>query len=1220
MAFLYPECGLYYVVSFNGSPQRLYLPQVNLQAHATILSTTSRTVLTQTFTNPSDTKGIRETTYTFPLYDGVSVVGFVCQVGNRKIVGEVKEKEKARADFSEAAARGETAGLFEQLPDASDAFTTTIANIPPGADVVVTITYLGELKHDMEVDGTRFTIPTKIHPRYGTPSFAMGRPTDPFAPGPKPGVNAQPKGIFIAIDAEVPDGSFIQKITSPSHPIAVSMGTTSVAPRAEPSMNKASATLSLDRASLDVDFVLHIVAKDTGTPKAVLETHPTIPQQRALMATLVPKFALPAQRPEIVFVCDRSGSMHGTRIQLATQALKVFLKSLPVGVKFNICSFGTRYSFLWDKSVSYSQETLNEAMAHVENFDSSFGGTEMYRPLEETLERRYKDIPLEVMLITDGDIWDQQRLFGMLNRKIGEDKAPIRVFTLGIGTGASNALIEGVAKAGNGFSQAVAEGERFDAKVVRMLKGALSPHLSNCQLEVKWAGKPAVPDETEDDFEVVTKVTDELLVRPEEDDNNEKEEKEKNRDKAPMSLFDPSADPDKDVVMSDDLTGEARFAHLPFILPPKLLQAPQAISSLFAFNRTTVYLLLGPDTPQSPPESITLRADSELGPLALEIPVQVHEKPGETIHQLAAKKAISELEQGRGWLPEARDVVSETLLKEKYESRFSDMVEREAVRLGVKFQVGGKWCSFVAVEKKEAEKSESDDTVSEKDYEWLDDASTLSDATPGSNPYDRDASASTAAWRARQVSTPRAGQTTRKCKLSAGGGTSLFGSSSQPGCAPQSFSVSQPSGAAKLSFGALHAFRAASAAKPSFFGGHSQPSGFGAPSQPSGAASLFGVPPQPSRAASLFGAPPQPYGPALPFETQQFSVAAPSPIERGENAPQLMAQTDRLAAQSTAFASSNKKSSSSAGFLSSVSSLFGQQSGPSPQAQRQRQLQPQMQAQAQAQIPSPAPAAFNSPAAAANPPPPTGLFGSANPQAQPQMQAQISTPSPATSNFPAACSCPLPPTDLFGSASANQFDSRGLFGSASSFAPVSGFPQGYLPPVGSPFGSSGPAATHPPLPKDIFANDSRGLFGSASASAPMSAKGSAFGSSVPSAAHHYPLPPPNKSMTNEDILDIIVRLQTFEGFWEYSSALLTALTLDEKEVKKAMASLADLTEKQVKQKAFMTCLVIAFLEFKLAGKKDVWDLIAEKARNWLDGVEGVGNKGEWKSVAVRCLG
>jgi hypothetical protein len=507
-------CGLYYNTPLRRVLHRTYLPQVELEAHATILATTSRTVLTQTFVNPSAEKGIREVRYTFPLYDGVSVVGFTCHVGDRTIVGEVKEKEKARAVFQEAVAKGETAGLLEQLPDASDVFTTTVGNVAPGATLVVKITYLGELKHDMEVDGTRFTIPNIICPRYGS---------YPGTLRPSTAENATGRGISIIVDAEMADGSFIQRLQSPTHPIAMNMGTTSVAPDAEPTMTKASATLSLGTAELDKDFVLQIIAKNSGVPKAVLETHPTIPNHRALMATLVPRFALPPEKPELVFVCDRSGSMSGSNITLVVQALKVFLKSLPVGVKFNICSFGSKHSFLWEKSVTYSQQTLDEAIRHADGFSANYGGTEMLAPLRRTIEQRYKDIPLDIMLLTDGEIWNQQNLFEYLNWAVTEDKAPVRIFTLGIGNGVSHALIEGIAKAGNGFSQSVGQGEKMDTKVVRMLKGALSPHINDYTLEVRYTQDGAT-SEDDDDFVIVEKVADSLKVKLDLNDTNTQNE------------------------------------------------------------------------------------------------------------------------------------------------------------------------------------------------------------------------------------------------------------------------------------------------------------------------------------------------------------------------------------------------------------------------------------------------------------------------------------------------------------------------------------------------------------------------------------------------------------------------------------------------------------------------------------------------------------------------
>jgi hypothetical protein len=711
-------CGLYYNFESYGHIQKTYLPQVELQAHATVLATTARTVLTQTFLNPSTEKGIREVRYTFPLYDGVSVVGFTCQVGGRTIVGEVKEKEKARAVYKEAVAKGQTAGLFEQLPDASDVFTTTVGNIPPGAKVMIVITYLGELKHDMEVDGIRFTIPTIICPRYGNYPGGL-QPTSAVTVG--------ASGISITVDADMADGSFIQKIQSPTHPISMTMGTTSIAPDAEPTMSRASASLTLGTAELDEDFVVQVIAKNTGVPRAVLENHPTIPNHRALMATLVPRFALPAEKPELVFICDRSGSMNPQRMRLAIQALKVFLKSLPVGVKFNICSFGTRYSFLWEKSVTYSQETLDEAIRHAESFASNYGGTEMLEPVKATIDQRYKDMPLDVVLLTDGEIWHQQKLFSYLNKAVTESKAPIRIFTLGIGNGVSHALIEGVAKAGNGFSQTVGEGEKMDTKVVRMLKGALSPHVNDYTLEVKYAN--ATSDGEDEDFEIIERVIDSLKVKLDlsdreaeakkvSDDQAARDMTTDRKQKMPISLFDTSADLDKAEFSEDDDTGEQKYAHLPNVAVPKIIQAPQNIPSLFAFNRTTAYLLLGPDAPKTTPKSVVLRGTSTHGPLELEIPIQILDQPGETFHQLAAKKAISELEQGRGWLSDAKDEAG-VLLKTKFEGRFDDMVEREAVRLGVQFQVGGKWCSFVAVESNERAKEQA--KAEAANWAWLED-------------------------------------------------------------------------------------------------------------------------------------------------------------------------------------------------------------------------------------------------------------------------------------------------------------------------------------------------------------------------------------------------------------------------------------------------------------------------------------------------------------------
>ncbi|KAL8838521.1 MAG: hypothetical protein Q9170_002101 [Blastenia crenularia] len=674
--------------SFYVGRQKNYLPQVQLESHTAILSNTSRTTLKQTFSN-STSQDVKECTYMFPMYDGVSVVAFICRIGSRVLRGVVKERSQAKATFDAAVSRGESAGLLERLPEASDVFSTRLGNIPANEKVHVEISYVGELKHDAEADGIRFTIPTRIAPRYGTLESTQS----------KEGSSVQEKGgMSIIVDASVAKGSFIRGIQSPTHPIAVTMGSTSTSGDADPEMHQASATLSLGSTELDKDFVLIVLTKEIGTPKAILESHPNLPNQRALMLTLVPKFSLPPISPEIVFVADRSGSMQGN-VPTLISALKVFIKSLPVGVKFNICSFGSRHAFLWPKSQAYSRDSMNEALAHVQAFGADFGGTETFSALEATIDNRYGDIPCEVMLLTDGDIWNQLELFTFLNSEVKKSNSSLRVFALGIGNGVSHALIEGVARAGNGFAQTVDNNEKLDSKVIRMLKGGLSPHTTDYSLEVKYENE-------DDDFDIVDKVTDALKVMLSEEAAKDKpeEEKEKKENK-PTSFFSTSpgiSGPEKPPSAEND--NKDPFAHLPTISVPKIIQAPQTIPPLFPFSRTSVYLLFSGESAQKTPKSVTLRAKSEHSPLELEIPVEVLTTPGKTIHQLAARKAIQELEEGRGWIYEAKDKDNiEKSVKDLHPSRFDEMVQREAVRIGVRYQVGGKWCSFVAVKDNDKE-------------------------------------------------------------------------------------------------------------------------------------------------------------------------------------------------------------------------------------------------------------------------------------------------------------------------------------------------------------------------------------------------------------------------------------------------------------------------------------------------------------------------------------
>ena len=701
------HCGCFIYVE----RQPTYIPLKSFHAHTTIIAGSSRTTLTQTFENPNTDKGLEELRYAFPLYDGVSVVKFTCHVGERVIQGQVFEKAKAKEVYEKAKDEGRLAGLLEQHSDAADVFEAKIGNVAAGETVKVEIEYLGELAHDAETDSVRFTIPTKISPRYGFLAMPGSSQIGAFAFNSRDGE----KPFSVTVDAQMPDGSTIKSVQSPSHPISVQIGYSSKdASSGEPSFQKASASLSLGSVELDKDFIIQVAASKLGEPSAVLETHPTIPNQRAIMTTLVPKFNLTPGRPEIVFLCDRSGSMqNGQRIENLKSALQIFLKSLPVGVKFNICSFGRHFEFLWDRSQNYDQASLDKATAYVDTFSANFGGTHIYEPLEKAFEQRYKDMNLEVFLLTDGQIWDQDKLFKAINDHVAQTQGAIRLFTLGIGSDYSSSLVEGVARAGNGFSQSVAENEQMTKKVVRMLKASLMPHIKDYTLEIKYGSSPEDTQDTDDeDFEIIEKMTDCLNVGTESTESDTDKSAPEPEKKKPISLFNPaSTDDDGDAVIPNaQKSAVAKYDHLPAVTTPKYLQAPCQLPPLFPFNRTTAYVLLSDDPPKGrQPRSVLLKGTSPDGPLELEIPITVIPEPGETIHQLAARKAMKELEEGRGWIFNAKNEQGTKLLKDEFDGRFPDMVEREGVRLGLKYQIAGKWCSFAAEEVTDGVSSQSNE-------------------------------------------------------------------------------------------------------------------------------------------------------------------------------------------------------------------------------------------------------------------------------------------------------------------------------------------------------------------------------------------------------------------------------------------------------------------------------------------------------------------------------
>lgn len=69
------------------------------------------------------------------------------------------------------------------------------------------------------------------------------------------------------------------------------------------------------------------------------------------------------------------------RMEVAIQALDLFIRSLPKGCKFSIISFGSCWEAIQPSVMDYNDETSRESIEKLKQFEADLEGTEILQPL-----------------------------------------------------------------------------------------------------------------------------------------------------------------------------------------------------------------------------------------------------------------------------------------------------------------------------------------------------------------------------------------------------------------------------------------------------------------------------------------------------------------------------------------------------------------------------------------------------------------------------------------------------------------------------------------------------------------------------------------------------------------------------------------------------------------------------------------------------------------------
>lgn len=436
------------------------IPLQGVRVEASIQDFCSRVILTQRYIN-TESHPV-EAVYVFPLDEAAAVSGFAAIVDGIEIMGEVKQRDEAFETYDDALASGHGAYLLDQ--EKPDVFTASIGNLPPGKEVLVKLTYVTELAP--EDDGLRFVLPSTVSPRYAPAEdqIAVGRsPAEAVNP---PLAWSVPYGLELSVAIEM--AGALRSVESPSHPIALELHGT-----------KAMVRLGERTSAMDRDFVLLVRVDEPERPRAWIEE--TSDGETVAMVAFQPKLNTEQAPCELIFLVDRSGSMMGSSIEQARNALQLCMRSLSEHTRFNIVGFGSSYESLFPESLPYNEETLAKASDHIRSLQADLGGTEILSPLESVLSAPPSaELARQLFILTDGQVSNTEAVIA----RIRKHSDTTRVFTFGIGAGASHHLVRGMARAGEGAAEFISPGERMEGKVMRQLKRALVPALT--QVQIDW--------------------------------------------------------------------------------------------------------------------------------------------------------------------------------------------------------------------------------------------------------------------------------------------------------------------------------------------------------------------------------------------------------------------------------------------------------------------------------------------------------------------------------------------------------------------------------------------------------------------------------------------------------------------------------------------------------------------------------------------------------------
>jgi Ca-activated chloride channel homolog len=412
------------------------------------------------------TRKTLETTYTFPMGWGATFMDLSVEIGGKRLSGVVTEKKEAEDRYEKAISEGDAPIMLEKNSDGL--YTVNLGNLKPKEEAVIEYSYSQLLR--FEEGHVRLTLPTTIAPRYGDSAQGgikkhQGVETDFLVEYP------------FTLSLLLAGGIEKATIECPSHQVQITKQENGV-------------EIGLVRSGfLDRDFILNLSKLENQSFFIVTPDKKMDPEACTVLASFCPP-ALANQKEtnaDIKILVDCSGSMEGDSIESAKRALHHVLSNLREDDRFSYSLFGSKVKHEFSSLKPVNQFNIGTASLLVSNTKADMGGTEIEDALLSTFKLKGTEKKADVLLITDGEVWDTSNIIAAAK------KSGHRIFAIGVGTSPAETLLRELAETTGGACELVSPKEDIETAIVRMFNRIHLPRAK--EIEINW-GTDETPEWT----------------------------------------------------------------------------------------------------------------------------------------------------------------------------------------------------------------------------------------------------------------------------------------------------------------------------------------------------------------------------------------------------------------------------------------------------------------------------------------------------------------------------------------------------------------------------------------------------------------------------------------------------------------------------------------------------------------------------------------------------